>query len=59
MKDTYKGVTDEEVQKMLEEWDIVTCKYCGKKISLLDAGAVKLENGSEAFFCKSHGSRNN
>lgn len=59
MKDTYKGETDEEVQKMLEEWDIVTCKYCGKKISMLDAAAVKLANGSEAFFCKSHATGNN
>lgn len=53
MKD-YNGETDENVQKMLEEWDIVKCKYCGKEISMLDAKIIRLENGSESFVCKSH-----
>lgn len=53
MKD-YNGETDENVQKMLEEWDIVKCKYCGKEISMLDAKIIRLENGRESFVCKSH-----
>ena len=39
---------DEEVEKMLETWDIVKCRYCGKDISMLDA---KIVNG-EYFICK-------
>lgn len=50
----YKDIKEEDVQKMLEEWDIVKCKYCGKKISMLDARVIKLEDGTEVFVCKSH-----
>lgn len=41
--------TDEEVQKMVEEWDKVTCAICGKTISLLDASTAF--NG-EKIICK-------
>lgn len=50
---SYKNETDEEVEKMLEEWDIIPCAYCGKDISMLDAKIVKLWDGSIEFICKS------
>lgn len=42
---------DEVVQKMVEEWDIVRCKVCGKKVSMLEAN---LEKGGQFFICKIH-----
>jgi hypothetical protein len=31
---------DEEVQRMVDEWDTVICVLCGKKISMLDADTI-------------------
>jgi len=31
---------DRKVQHMIDTWDVVKCKYCGKKISMLDARPV-------------------
>ena len=42
---------DEQVQKMLETWDIVKCQICGKEISMLDSIPLK---GEEGFICKKH-----
>lgn len=50
----YKDITDEEVQKMLDEWDLVKCPLCHKKISMLNAKLVTLSDGREAFVCKKH-----
>lgn len=46
--------SDEDVQEMIDNWDIVTCRYCKKEISMLDAVLITLEDGSDAFVCKSH-----
>lgn len=43
--------TDKSVRDMLENWDIVTCYYCGKNISMLDG---KLINNGQHFVCKKH-----
>lgn len=43
--------SEEKVQQMLNNWDIVTCKICGKKISMLKATAV---NDGEYFVCRKH-----
>lgn len=42
-------IEDEEVQKMLEEWDIVRCRICQKKISMLNSR--QLRDGS-GYICK-------
>jgi formylmethanofuran dehydrogenase subunit E len=42
------GDTDENVQRMVETWDIVRCHQCGKNISMLNA---KIVNG-KYFICK-------
>jgi hypothetical protein len=42
---------EKKVEKMLEEWDIVTCNRCGKKISMLNA---QLDKAQEHFYCKEH-----
>lgn len=44
---------DKAVQKMIETWDIVNCKYCGKEISMLDSHIVRDSSG-EYFVCKEH-----
>lgn len=44
---------DAEVKKMLEDWDIVKCKFCGKKISMLNAKLIHGEE-TEYFVCKTH-----
>lgn len=41
--------TDAQVKRMIDTWDIVKCKICKKKISMLDARIV---NGGEYFVCK-------
>lgn len=41
--------SDDEVQKMLEEWDKVKCVICGKTISMLEASTVY---DGEKFICK-------
>ena len=45
-----KKDTDEQVEKMVKDWDIVRCKICRRKISLLNAISV---NGGEYFICES------
>lgn len=45
---------DEEVQRMIDTWDMVECSYCHKEISMLNANLITLEDGSEAFVCKTH-----
>lgn len=44
---------DKVVQKMMDTWDIVNCKYCGKEISMLNAKIIHNTFG-EYFVCKEH-----
>jgi len=44
-----KEEADREVEKMVEEWDMVRCEICGKKISMLNSKILK--NG-EGFICE-------
>ena len=44
-----KKDTDESVERMLKNWDIVRCHYCKKKISMLKARII---NGGQYFVCK-------
>lgn len=46
-----KKDSDASVQKMIEEWDIVVCHICKKKISMLDA---KMTHDGKHFVCKNH-----
>ena len=46
--------TDETVQKMIEEWDIVICAICGAKISLFHTDIARTISGREVFVCKKH-----
>jgi len=43
--------SDEDVSKMVREWDIVTCKICGRKLSMLD---VVDFGGGQYFVCSRH-----
>ena len=43
--------TDASVAKMVREWDVVKCRICGKKISMLTAKSV---NEGQYFVCKEH-----
>jgi len=43
--------TDKQVEKMVENWDIVRCKICRKKISMLTAMSI---NDGEYFICQAH-----
>jgi hypothetical protein len=49
MENEIKTVTDEEVERMVETWDIVKCKVCRREVSMLDAESV---NDGEYFICK-------
>ena len=49
--DYYKQETDEEVEELLSNWDIVTCAICGKVISVTDAKISTIGN-KEFFVCK-------
>lgn len=41
---------DSEVEKMMEEWDLVECRFCKKMISMIKADLV-----DESYFvCKEH-----
>jgi hypothetical protein len=42
---------DKEVERLLETWDIVRCKYCGEEVSMLDANLIE---GGQYFICKKH-----
>jgi len=42
---------DEEVERMLETWDIVRCQNCGREISMLDARII-YTGGGEYFVCR-------
>lgn len=46
-----KQDTDKQVEKMLKFWDIVRCKVCGKRISMLTAKPTRDGSG---FMCKGH-----
>lgn len=48
-----KEDTDESVQKMIETWDVVRCRQCNKRISMLNAKLVK-QGTREFFVCKEH-----
>ena len=50
----YMDITDEEVDKMVKEWDIVKCALCHKKISMLKAKLILIPGKGEIFICKSH-----
>jgi alpha-D-ribose 1-methylphosphonate 5-phosphate C-P lyase len=43
-----KDITDDDVKKMLDNWDKVRCHRCGKEISMLKAKTV---NGGMYFVC--------
>ena len=45
---------NEEVDKMLKEWDMIRCKICGKKITMLEAEIIRTEEGYEYFVCPEH-----
>ena len=52
MKDNLKKFeSDKEVARMLKFWDVVRCKVCGKKISMLTAKPTRDGSG---FMCKGH-----
>ena len=51
MNNKEKVDTDKNVERMLKTWDIVKCKLCGKKISMLNAKQTKDGSG---FICKGH-----
>jgi len=42
---------DAEVKEMIDTWDIVNCRHCGEKISMLTARKVSLGE-DEYFVCK-------
>lgn len=50
--DEYRGVRGEEVQREVEEWDMVICALpdCNRKISLMNC---KFTSTGQAI-CKSH-----
>jgi hypothetical protein len=48
-EENHQSISLQEIDKMLEEWDLVRCYYCGKKISILNA---KLISEDEHFVCK-------
>lgn len=41
--------TDKDVERMLKTWDEVKCKFCKRKISMLDA---ELNEDGQYFQCK-------
>jgi len=43
---------DKEVEEMLETWDVVNCRHCGKKISMLTSRKISIGE-DEYFICKS------
>jgi hypothetical protein len=45
---------DEAVEEMLQTWDIVRCRICGRKISMLNAKSI---NSGEYFICREHNGR--
>ena len=38
---------DKEVEAMIDTWDIVRCRYCGKQISMMKAKVI-----SNGFICQ-------
>jgi len=52
-KDTIDNIPEVE-EENLAEWDMVICRYCKKKISMLNALLVTGSNGNEYFICKEH-----
>ncbi|HOM77794.1 MAG TPA: hypothetical protein PLT50_01150 [bacterium] len=53
-KSGYMDITDQEVDRMLEEWDIVKCALCHKKISMLKAKLILIPGKGEVFVCRNH-----
>lgn len=49
MESNNNHYTDEEVNKMLAEWDKTYCYNCGKEISILNASTI---NKGQRFVCK-------
>lgn len=45
----HKRETDKEAEELIETWDVVVCKFCGKKISIFEA---KLSRNGSYFICK-------
>ena len=43
---------DKEVEEMLETWDVVNCRHCGKKILMLTSRKISIGE-DEYFICKS------
>jgi len=50
--DSNKAPSDSEVEAMIDTWDIVNCRQCGEKISMLTARKVSAGE-DEYFVCKS------
>ena len=44
-----KKEEDKKVQKMIEEWDMVNCRICGRSISMLKA---KMSLDGNGFVCE-------
>lgn len=47
-KEPVKLPTNEQTEKMVKDWDLVKCKACGKKVSMLDAKLI----AEKYFVCK-------
>jgi len=43
---------DSQVEEMIDTWDIVNCRHCGKKISMLTSRKISIGE-DEYFICKS------
>lgn len=53
-KSGYMDITDQEVDEMLKDWDMVNCAFCHKKISMLNAKIISVPGKGEIFVCKNH-----
>ena len=42
---------EEPEEEPIEKWDEVSCKRCGRIISMLDARLIKFRDGYEYFVC--------
>jgi len=45
---------DAEVQEMIDTWDIINCRHCGKKISMLTSRKVTMEDDEYYVCAKGH-----
>jgi hypothetical protein len=47
---TENNETDDEVKEMIDTWDIVNCRHCGEKISMLTSRKVTIGE-DEYYIC--------